>query len=280
MSNNNDPYIFLLDLDGTIIGDCSYQCDIYNIQEIIKKNSQTNFKSKTICEKHLNDSYNLESRLIRPFFSNFIVAMKKLYPNCFFFIYTASEKSWAHKEINIIEKQNNFKFNRPLFTRDNCILDSNGNMKKSVIKIKPLLLKAMKVNKTYNIDKKILIIDNNNTFIDYKENLLICPTYNYIKFNNLWDSIPDEYLENSDLKAFVSILISSKKIHNIRSKKSEFQDRVHKWLYKKYRKINRYNTSFKNDTFWKDLILHIKNNNIVDYNKKNVLSIQKSIKIL
>jgi histidinol phosphatase-like enzyme len=36
--NNNEPYIFLLDLDGTIIGDCSYQCDIYNIQEIIKKN--------------------------------------------------------------------------------------------------------------------------------------------------------------------------------------------------------------------------------------------------
>ena len=35
---NNAPYIFLLDLDGTIIGDCSYQCDIYNIQEIIKKN--------------------------------------------------------------------------------------------------------------------------------------------------------------------------------------------------------------------------------------------------
>jgi histidinol phosphatase-like enzyme len=38
MNNNDEPYIFLLDLDGTIIGDCSYQCDIYNIQEIIKKN--------------------------------------------------------------------------------------------------------------------------------------------------------------------------------------------------------------------------------------------------
>jgi len=54
-------------------------------------------------------------------------------------------------------------------TRDNCILDSNGNMKKSVIEIKPLLFKAMKIHKTYDIDNNIFFIDNNNTFIDYKE---------------------------------------------------------------------------------------------------------------
>ena len=26
-----DPYIFIIDLDGTIIGDCNYQCYLYNI---------------------------------------------------------------------------------------------------------------------------------------------------------------------------------------------------------------------------------------------------------
>jgi histidinol phosphatase-like enzyme len=50
---NNAPYIFLLDLDGTIIGDCSYQCDIYNIQEIIKKNivlKNTNINSIVLAK--------------------------------------------------------------------------------------------------------------------------------------------------------------------------------------------------------------------------------------
>ena len=280
MNNNVEPYVFILDLDGTIIGDCRYQCDIYNIQEIIKKNtSQSLLKNKTLCDKKLFESYNSESLLIRPFFTKFILAIKKIYPNCFFYIYTASEKFWAYKEISIIEKQNNIKFNRPIFTRNNCITDQYGNLKKSVTKILPLILKSIKMPKTYDISKKLLIIDNNHTFVDYNENLLICPTYNYIKFNNLWDNIPDEYLEDEGLKTFISALISSKKIHSIRSKKSEVQDKIHKWLYKKYKKINKYNYKFRNDTFWKDLVTHIKNNNIQEYNKNTLGIMQKSIKI-
>ena len=36
MNNNIEPYIFVIDLDGTIIGNCTYQCDIYNIMELMK----------------------------------------------------------------------------------------------------------------------------------------------------------------------------------------------------------------------------------------------------
>ena len=32
---STEPYIFIIDLDGTIIGDCNYQCDLYNIIELI-----------------------------------------------------------------------------------------------------------------------------------------------------------------------------------------------------------------------------------------------------
>jgi len=95
-------------------------------------------------------------------------AIKKFYSSSFIFVYTASEKTWANKEIAIIEKQNNIKFNRPIFTRDNCIIDKNGMIKKSVNKIIPHLLKTMKVKKDYDISKKLLIIDNNPTFVDLK----------------------------------------------------------------------------------------------------------------
>ena len=146
-----EPFVFILDLDGTIIGDCSYQCDLYNIQDIFRRNIKLSpkfTKSKTECDKILNSSYSTESLLIRPYFVKFYETIKKLYPNSFIYVFTASEKTWAHKEIAIIEKQNNIKFNRPIFTRNNCIIDKNGMIKKSVKKITPILIKSMKVNKS------------------------------------------------------------------------------------------------------------------------------------
>ena len=50
--------IFVLDLDGTIIGDCSYQCDIYNIDNISKKYNKDS----------LLNCYKPDSKLIRAMF--------------------------------------------------------------------------------------------------------------------------------------------------------------------------------------------------------------------
>ena len=283
-----DPYVFILDLDGTIIGDCSYQCDLYNLQNILKKNiknfnkatSSSFNKNKIDCEKKLNESYSNESLLIRPYFTKFMYAIKKFYSSSFIFVYTASEKTWANKEIAIIEKQNNIKFNRPIFTRDNCIIDKNGMIKKSVIKIIPHLLKTMKVKKDYDISKKLLIIDNNPTFVDFKDNFLLCPTYNYIQFSNLWEDLSNkEYFKCKELKNFVMKMVVQKKMHNIKqTTKPKKQERLYKWLYKKHRNINKYNCSYANDTFWRDITVLIRHHNIKEYNKKIIMSMQKSIK--
>jgi len=284
---NGEPYIFLLDLDGTIIGDCSYQCDIYNIQEIIKKNITIKnhniqlgdlTKYKTTCDKMLEKCYDLQSKLLRPHFATFMSEMKKRFANCYFFIYTASEKTWANKEILIIEKQNNIKFNRPIFTRDNCLKDASGNIRKSVHKILPQLLKAMKMPKTHTITNHIIVVDNNPTFVDYTDNLLICPTYDYLKFHNLWENIPQEYAKISELKHFVSRLISNKKMY-IRNNPSNtiVLEKLHRWLYRKYKKINNYNMKFANDSFWLNLATLIKHHNITAFNKKTVSMLSKSI---
>lgn len=287
----HQPYVFILDLDGTIIGDCSYQCDVYNIQEIIRNSVIANkqqmnkmqlgamTRQRTMCDKSLNECYKECSKLIRPFFGAFINKMKKQYPNSHFFVYTASEKSWAMKEIGIIERQNHMKFNRPLFTRDDCIIDSGGNIKKSVNKIMPAIMKSIKAPKDYDIRGKLLIIDNNPTFIDYKDNLLICPTYNYIQFKDLWENIPHDYHKIAELKSFVSKLVSSRKMHTHRPNTStKVLEKIHKWLYRKYKSINKYNASFENDTFWKDLANAISQNNIKLFDKKIVNILEKSIK--
>lgn len=278
MNNNIEPYIFIIDLDGTIIGNCSYQCDIYNIMELIKTYDKKNLnKYKILCEKSLNESYNEKSLLIRPHFFHFIQAMKKLYPVSYFYVYTASEKKWANKEISIIEKNNNFKFDRPLLTRDNCIIDKDGSITKSINKILPLIKKNIKFSSTFDIKKHLLIIDNNPTFIDYKDNLLICPTYNYVKFNNLKDVVPDD-ISCANIKNYISKLTKEQRMcRNYNN--PECLEKIYKWLYKKCKKINKYNLRYVNDNFWKDLVILIKSHNIRQYTSKNVDMMQKSIMI-
>lgn len=272
---NTEPYIFIIDLDGTIIGDCNYQCDLYNIIELVKKYKMKGLNQYTVlCNKYLNESYSEKSLLVRPHFFTFINSIKKLYPASYFYIYTASEKKWANKEISIIEKNNNFKFDRPLFTRDNCIIDKYGNIMKSVSKILPLISKTIKIPNNYEISKRLLIIDNNPTFIDYTDNLLLCPSYNYTKFYDLRETLP-KYNKCEELKSYINRLAKEQRIGKI--SKSENLEKTYKWLYKKCKKINKYNFKYESDTFWKDLGALIKHYNITSYSPKIIGELQKSI---
>jgi hypothetical protein len=94
-----EEYVFILDLDGTIIGNCYYQSILFNLETIMKKNNiRINVSEK------LNMAYKKKNKLLRPYFIHFMTEMKKKFPNSYFYIYNASEKKWAEKEILIIEK--------------------------------------------------------------------------------------------------------------------------------------------------------------------------------
>ena len=64
-------YVFIIDLDGTIIGDCIYQSELFKIYLILKKLG-INIKINDILEP----CYNEKSRLIRPYFVEFMRQMK------------------------------------------------------------------------------------------------------------------------------------------------------------------------------------------------------------
>lgn len=266
-----DPIIFILDLDGTIIGNCIYQVLLNNLDEIVKTN---NLKAKK--NQLLSQCYDTSSKLIRPFFVYFITSMKKYFQNCQFYIYTASEKSWANKEIIMIEKNNKLQFNRPIFSRGDCILNSDGQYVKSVKKILPRIEKN---NKGIKIrQENILVIDNNQVFIDYISNLVICPTYDFVHFCDIWNSIDKEYLQNKNVKDFITNLIMTNKAckyYNQNEINSDVLEQKHRWLYKKYKKINQDNKSYKKDMFWKKLTNIIIAKNITSFTKQNVDIINK-----
>jgi len=263
MSLSQEPYVFIIDLDGTIIGDCVYQVMLYEIENVLKKNSQ-----KSELKKLLDNNYNPSSKLIRPHFKYFINTIKKLYPNSSFYIYTASEKKWANIEITLIEKSHGIKFNRPLFTREDCLLDSNNMYKKSVKKILPKILKG---NKNLN-PSNILVIDNNDVFIDYKNNFLLCPSYNYVLFQDVWDKLKIEHLKILDIYKLIANLINNNKICKYFKESPNGLDAElkHKWLYKKHRKINKMNAKYKNDDFWKRLCSIIIERDIKTFDKNTV----------
>lgn len=257
--DKNSPYIFIIDLDNTIIGDCTYQCELFCLLGILK-----NKKEST---KHIDDvlykSYKEKSKLIRPYFSTFIHKMKRKYVNASFFVYTASEKMWAIKEINMIEKNLNFIFDKPIFTRDNCVLNSGSGLNKSIKKILPHIITSLKKSKKSieNISDRILIIDNNNTYIDYNNNLLVCPSYNYILFYNIWDVIKKEHLKIKEINMFISRIVQLNLIYYTNILKNDHYNlkklkNIYKWLYIKSININKHNKIQENDVFWKKL-LHV-----------------------
>lgn len=269
-------YVFIIDLDGTIIGDCSYQVILYNMETVIKKN-------KMKVSNMLLDSYKPSSKLMRPFFKYFIGAMQKQFPNSMFFVYTASDKEWANREIAMIEKTHDIKFNRPIFSRGDCIKDSFGQYRKSVKKIIPKIKKA---NKNCDIQNdKILVIDNNATFIDYRSNFLLCPSYNYIMFCDIWEKMKKEYMKIQEIYATISHLLATNKMCKYCDQNSDQQldsqqlELKHKWFYKKYRKINSINKKYLNDCFWKTLANTIIDRKITSFTKNNIDILQKVVSV-
>lgn len=235
-------YIFILDLDGTIIGDCKYQCEIHNIEKILKKNSiKCNFTNI------LKKSYHHKSKLLRPYFLYFFNTIKKKYPTSLIYVYTSSEKKWANKQINMIEKENNIKFNRPVFTRNDCILSSEGIYKKSINNI----LKKKLIN------NEIIVIDNNNVYLDNIDKLLICPTYKYILFHDIWELIPNNI--NKNINLYLENLIKNNYLCPYNTKilsNMKIKCKIYKWLYNKCLLNN------KKDIFWKNITNYIIKNDI------------------
>lgn len=181
--------VIVLDLDGTIIGDIRYQLQTYELLKTVQKPA-----------RHLDLASRLKNGLIRPGFDRFVQEMKN--QNIELFVYTASEKTWALQVIGVIEKVYNFRFNRPIFTRNDCTYVENENvLKKNLRCIKPMITRSLK--KRYpniSLDNRMMMIDNSNVF--YPEDVdcvLKCRTYNFRYPENIPCFIDcDTYVKHKD----------------------------------------------------------------------------------
>ena len=161
--------ILALDIDGTIQGDISPQVEEYTLMK------QVGLKYNT---KLLFEDYN--KGLLRPYFVDFIRAIKQKNLPVELYIYTASEPSWAQTIVPVIEKIVDYRFNRPIFTRAHCDMTKSKHKSLDLIAT-PILRSLKKKHKGYNFDveaiKKMTLLIDNNFILQQEDRLIKCPTY-------------------------------------------------------------------------------------------------------
>jgi hypothetical protein len=233
------PYVLLLDLDGTIQGDISPQIQETNLLKAL------NLKQNS---KFLKSDYT--RGLLRPYFKDFITEIFKSHANVELFVYTASEKKWAHQIVGVIESIIGRRFNRPIFTREDCKMTIEQH--KSLAHVKPKILKSLrkKYDSVYSeemLTGKMYLIDNNHVLKE-KEYLLKCPTYNHAVLVDVLRNINmDKRIQHhKQISKFCSLDISN----NL----WEMYKNVYLNLYEKSKQCRERNHKLK-DAYWKKVTL-------------------------
>lgn len=240
------PYIFLIDLDGTIQGDVTPQLKEY----VLQKSLGVKLNKKLVAGDY-------QKSLLRPFFKAFMNMINTHYKNKVeLFVYTASEKKWANYIVPIIESVTNVKFNRPIFTRDQCNMDMTEKVK-SLATVKPAILKTLK--KKYNnissddIKNRIYLIDNNYVLKE-TDFLIKCPTYDKAVFINVLRTI-DENVKHSKFKEICRVLLNNECSNEWEMMKQIYDDAFKKFIY-----YDEKNNAYRSDKYWKKVIFVFKRN--------------------
>jgi hypothetical protein len=276
---NGLPYIFIFDWDGTIAGKVDFQSHQYSLHNTMKKHG-----FKPLKQHPIPPAFYPNAKLIRPGFASFVKAMKKIYPDAQFFIYTASEKQWANQEIAWTEKTHDIKFNRPLFTREDCTVDAVGNNRKSIARVFPRIMKSISkeypltgAQRQHVLEHNLLVIDNNAVYTDRTDKLLLCPDYNYAVFENLLHGIPLDARKHPIIQQQLLTLINNGYLCTMPNDADDGMRSLAKqyhWLATKCKALSDINGSYEHDDFWKFLKQAITQNQIKVFSPSIIRQLQ------
>lgn len=288
MSSSKLPYVFLLDWDGTIAGRVDFQ-----VQQFLLHNTLRKHGYKPVRQNPIPAAFYPNAKLIRPGFASFVKSMQKLARSrgteAYFFVYTASERVWAHQEVAWVEKTHNIRFMRPVFTRDDCVVDEMGNVRKAVSKVFPRIMrnisKATGVafgprDRVDILENRLIIIDNNAVYTDRPDKLLLCPDYNYAVFENLLHGVPQEARAHPVIQQFIFGLVNNGYLCPLPSMNDDGMRslaRQYEWLALKCSSLIKINTVYESDDFWKYLRKLIHGNELKTFSVSVIRQLQEAV---
>lgn len=269
------PYVFVLDIDGTLVGNVSYLVAQWEILNQFNKKKLRMFRSMVI--EHLQDG------LLRPNLAEFV---KRLSGTCEFFLYTAADDKWAQFFVPCIEAASGIKFARPIFSRKHC-LQNGTDLKKSLQKISSIIYPRVKplFRSKSAMYQRMLLVDNNKVLLDRESRKsILCPTYGYMTPFDIVSLVDQRvFLENAYLILKIMSKYSLVPDRSISRKLSGFQllgvyhNSLANNLVEYGTNIHRYD-DMRKDKFWLKLLslfssCHQKGNSIesiVKYINENV----------
>lgn len=280
------PYVFVLDLDGTIVGRVDFQSQQFVLYNVLK---QAGFKP--VKQQSIPAAFYPNAKLVRPGLINFMAALHEYYGGkAFFFIYTGSEKTWACQEVSWIEKTHGIKFMRPIFTRDDCTVDARGNIRKSLIKIWPRITRALPPltaqERTFVLNNQTLIVDNTAVYLDHSDKLLLCPTYDRNHLENMLHGIPAEARKHPSVDKLILSFINQGLLcpyvetsHGTHGKMDGMRrlSKQYAWLAAKCDCIAKENEKYDADRFWSIVRKLLIRNNIKSFSPSIIISLQTTI---
>lgn len=184
------PLVILLDIDGTLIGDITPQVALFDIVNRLKGSARIPYLGKDVQSR-------LKGGVVRPFVQEFVKDLQEY--GVEFFVYTAAEKKWAEYIIKQLEAAYGIKFNRPIFTRNNCHM-VNGDYRKSFREVRPAILRCLRKKHPHitadSLQNMMIAIDNNTVYGGPdSRSLILCNTYNYSLPENIPAYISKEVFE-------------------------------------------------------------------------------------
>lgn len=261
-SARREPFVYVIDIDGTLVGDVTYEVCEWEILQRYEPKKLKAFRAKLI--DHLREG------LMRPFISDFLTMMKQANDNTEFFVYTASDDKWAQFFVPCIETACGCKFSRPIFTRKHC-LSMDKSLKKSLVKISNQVWTKLKpkyggslFKNAAHVSEHMLLIDNNKVLIEKETRKgIICPSYEH---NIIYDVLRniDERVLHENTYGIMQVLakyslVDHNKLNNMSGKNNHSVSYALLALYYEayadhlrvfHRKMDR---SSKRDRYWLNL---------------------------
>jgi hypothetical protein len=270
------PYIFVFDIDNTIVGKLTNIGNEHLLYQMIYDTITDKGDKKDLKYIKYHDYVNdMKSGLMRPYFIDFIKFCKKNYKPCEFYINTLSSHEWTHDiMVPNIEKAANMKFNKPYYTREESVYNRGKSLKQIVDHIKN------KYNTKEDLNDKILFIDDiyGNTST-YKNRQIKCPAYNNFIYRDIYKNLLDIYgvelLNNKEVEdRFIKLNIPyyREKSKNVLSNNKDYFE-LHKLLIIKETELT--NEHCKKDDFFKILIEKL--TNLSDKNIKKINTIVNKV---
>lgn len=275
MSKKDLPIIFVLDMDKCIVGNTDYLSSYSHlVNDFIFLNCKHKKLSQEICSKIDKDIWkkDIPPYFFRPYLKEFIEEIRKIFPTSEFFIFSAGTMNYVNKFIPIVEEFIDFKFHRPLLTRDDITLSVNHKLAKEVRGFMEQFLKTIKskypkidliANQDFIYDNRLIIIDDIPEFWNDNPKLVKCSPYEYSPIPIIDNQILKLIKDNQELITYVD---KSNDYILPETFKSSSQDYIYEDFYMDYHifqsqlfRSNYYiNKEAMKDEFFKNLLTSLK----------------------